>query len=98
MKRHRAAERHPGQPRQDGQRVLDAISRTGHSANPVAQRLAKGRNQIVGVFTYDPVFPRRGADFYNPFLVGIGSAPSAQAESLSLRLITGQVTSSKSES
>lgn len=53
------------------QRVLDAIGRTGYSANPVAQRLAKGRNQIIGVFTYEPVFPRGGADFYHPFLVGI---------------------------
>lgn len=53
------------------QRVLDAIGRTGYSANPVAQRLAGGRNQIVGVFTYEPVFPRAGADFYHPFLVGI---------------------------
>lgn len=53
------------------ERVLDAISKTGYSANPLAQRLAKGRNQIVGVFTYEPVFPRGGGDFYHPFLVGI---------------------------
>ncbi|MGX7671287.1 LacI family DNA-binding transcriptional regulator [Plantactinospora sp. DSM 117369] len=53
------------------QRVLDAISRTGYSANPVAQRLAGGRNQIVGVFAYEPVFPRGSGDFYRPFLVGI---------------------------
>jgi LacI family transcriptional regulator len=53
------------------QRVLDAISKTGYSANPVAQRLARGRNQIVGVFTYEPVFPQGNGDFYHPFLVGI---------------------------
>ncbi|NGN69285.1 LacI family transcriptional regulator, partial [Streptomyces sp. A7024] len=56
------------------QRVLDAISRTGYSANPVAQRLARGRNGIVGVFAYEPVFPRGGGDFYHPFLVGIETA------------------------
>ncbi|XVQ07590.1 LacI family DNA-binding transcriptional regulator [Spirillospora sp. CA-255316] len=53
------------------QRVLDAITRTGYSANPVAQRLARGRNHILGVFTYEPVFPSTSADFYYPFLVGI---------------------------
>ncbi|WP_407567172.1 LacI family DNA-binding transcriptional regulator [Polymorphospora sp. A560] len=52
-------------------RVLDAINKTNYSANPVAQRLAGGRNQIVGVFTYEPVFPRGGGDFYHPFLIGI---------------------------
>src|SRR5690606_40264357 len=29
------------------QRVLDAVRLTGHSANPVAQRLAGGHNQIL---------------------------------------------------
>jgi DNA-binding LacI/PurR family transcriptional regulator len=60
------------------QRVLDAISRTGYSANPVAQRLAGGRNQIIGVFAYEPVFPRAGADFYHPFLVGIEAEAERQ--------------------
>ncbi|NUT38185.1 MAG: LacI family DNA-binding transcriptional regulator [Hamadaea sp.] len=55
---------------QTRRRVLDAITRTGYSANPIAQRLAGGRNRIVGVFTYEPVFPR-GGGFYHPFLVGI---------------------------
>ncbi len=56
------------------QRVLDAIRITGYSANPVAQRLAGGRNQILGVFTYEATFPRAGRDFYGPFLVGIEHA------------------------
>lgn len=56
------------------QRVLDAIRITGYSANPVAQRLAGGRNQILGVFTYEATFPRSGRDFYGPFLVGIEHA------------------------
>lgn len=56
---------------QTRQRVLDAISKTRYHANPVAQRLARGRNQIIGVFTYESVFPRGSSDFYHPFLVGI---------------------------
>lgn len=55
-------------------RVLDAIHITGYSANPVAQRLAGGRNQILGVFTYEATFPRGGRDFYGAFLVGIEHA------------------------
>lgn len=55
-------------------RVLDAIRITGYSANPVAQRLAGGRNQILGVFTYETTFPRGGRDFYGAFLVGIEHA------------------------
>ena len=55
-------------------RVREAIRITGYSANPVAQRLAGGRNQILGVFTYEATFPRGGRDFYGAFLVGIEHA------------------------
>lgn len=55
-------------------RVLDAIRITGYAANPVAQRLAGGRNQILGVFTYESTFPRGGRDFYGAFLIGIEHA------------------------
>ncbi|ALX65908.1 LacI family DNA-binding transcriptional regulator [Microbacterium sp. XT11] len=55
-------------------RVLEAIRITGYSANPVAQRLAGGRNQILGVFTYEATFPRGGRDFYGAFLIGIEHA------------------------
>lgn len=55
-------------------RVLDAIRITGYSANPLAQRLAGGRNQILGVFTYETTFPRGGHDFYGALLNGIEQA------------------------
>lgn len=55
-------------------RVLEAIRITGYSANPVAQRLAGGRTQILGVFTYEETFPRGGRDFYGGFLNGIEHA------------------------
>lgn len=65
------------------QRVLEAIRTTGYTVNPLAQGLARGRNSMVGVFTYESVFPKSGGDFYYPFLEGIESA----AESLGLDLL-----------
>lgn len=52
-------------------RVMHAIEVTGYAANPIAQRLVGGRTSIVGVYTYEPVFPHAGADFYYPFLEGV---------------------------
>jgi DNA-binding LacI/PurR family transcriptional regulator len=53
------------------ERVLRVIRETGYVADPVARRLADRRNRIMGVFTYEPVFPTETGDFYHPFLVGI---------------------------
>jgi DNA-binding LacI/PurR family transcriptional regulator len=50
----------------------------------VARRLAKGRNQIVGVFTYEPTFPSSTGDFYHPFLVGIEERAEAAGSDLLL--------------
>ncbi|HEX7309128.1 LacI family DNA-binding transcriptional regulator [Lentzea sp.] len=52
-------------------RVLEVIRRTGYVANPIARRLHDHRNRILGVFTYEAVFPNTRADFYQPFLEGI---------------------------
>lgn len=53
------------------QRVLRAIEVTGYAANPFAQRLAGGRTSIIGVYTYESVFPHDSSDFYHPFLEGV---------------------------
>jgi len=53
------------------ERVLAAAKSIGYSPNPVAQMLARGRNYIIGFFTFDDAFPYAPADFYNPYLVGI---------------------------
>ncbi|GAA4415583.1 LacI family DNA-binding transcriptional regulator [Georgenia halophila] len=53
------------------ERVLRAIEVTGYAANPAAQRLAGGRTSIVGVYTYESVFPTSASDFYHPFLEGV---------------------------
>nr|MDT0658546.1 LacI family DNA-binding transcriptional regulator [Micromonospora sp. DSM 115978] len=52
-------------------RVLAAIRSTGYVADPIARRLADRHNRILGVFTYESVFPAGTGDFYHPFLVGI---------------------------
>lgn len=52
-------------------KVLRAIRDTGYVADPVARRLAARHNRILGVFTYEPVFPSGSRDFYHPFLLGI---------------------------
>lgn len=52
-------------------RVWQAVHETGYVANPVAQRLAYGKNRLLGVFTHEPVFPVDQRNFYHPFLVGI---------------------------
>jgi DNA-binding LacI/PurR family transcriptional regulator len=53
------------------ERVLAAVKALGYSPNPVAQMLARGRNHIIGFFTFDDAFPYTPADFYNPYLVGV---------------------------
>jgi DNA-binding LacI/PurR family transcriptional regulator len=53
------------------ERVLQAIRSTGYVADPIARRLAARHNRILGVFTYESVFPAGLGDFYHPFLVGI---------------------------
>ncbi|SCL34884.1 DNA-binding transcriptional regulator, LacI/PurR family [Micromonospora pallida] len=52
-------------------RVLRVIRETGYVADPLARRLLKQHNQILGVFTYESVFPSTSANFYHPFLSGI---------------------------
>ena len=56
------------------QRVLDAMQQLGYVPNVAAQRLAGGRNRILGVFTYERVFPSSTRDFFWPFLEGIEEA------------------------
>ncbi|TDO43193.1 DNA-binding LacI/PurR family transcriptional regulator [Kribbella sp. VKM Ac-2527] len=52
-------------------RVLKVIRETGYVADPLARRMQQQRNQILGVFTYESVFPSASGDFYHPFLAGI---------------------------
>lgn len=56
------------------QRILQAMQEVGYVPNVAARRLAGGRNRILGVFTYEPVFPTSTRDFFTPFLEGIEEA------------------------
>ncbi|MFF5213080.1 LacI family DNA-binding transcriptional regulator [Streptosporangium sp. NPDC000396] len=69
------------------ERVLRVIRETGYVADPVARRLAERRNRILGVFSYEVVFPTTSADFYHPFLLGIEEC--AQEVGCDLLLFTG---------
>jgi DNA-binding LacI/PurR family transcriptional regulator len=74
-------------PQETRTRVQNVIQETGYVADPIARRMAKGFNRILGVFTYEPAFPAAQADFFTPFLFGIEE--EAQARNYDLLLLTG---------
>jgi DNA-binding LacI/PurR family transcriptional regulator len=74
-------------PQETRERVHKVIRETGYVADPIARRMAKGLNRILGVFTYEPAFPVEQADFFGPFLFGIEEA--AQQMGYDLLLLTG---------
>jgi len=74
-------------PDETRERVQKAIRDTGYVADPIARRMAKGLNRILGVFTYEPAFPSAQADFFAPFLFGIEE--TAQTLGYDLLLLTG---------
>ncbi|GLW11707.1 LacI family transcriptional regulator [Microtetraspora sp. NBRC 13810] len=53
------------------QRVTDAIRELGYTANPAARSLKGGRNHLLGLYTFETVFPLDQRDFYYPFLLGV---------------------------
>jgi DNA-binding LacI/PurR family transcriptional regulator len=69
------------------ERVEAALREHGYAVDVVGRRLAKGRNDIVGVFTYEAVFPADQTDFYHPFLIGIEE--EAGVHGVDLLLFTG---------
>ncbi|MBA4863777.1 LacI family DNA-binding transcriptional regulator [Streptomyces sp. PSKA54] len=73
-------------PQETRERVLRAIRESGYVPDPVARRLAARNNRILGVFTYEAVFPSDTSDFYHPFLVGIEEA--AEQAGCDLLLLT----------
>lgn len=55
-------------------RVLAAVEELGYVPNLAARSMAGGTNRIIGVFTYEAVFPMGAQNFYHEFLVGIERA------------------------
>lgn len=76
-------------PAETRERVQAVIRKTGYVADPIARRMAKGLNRILGVFTYEPAFPSAQADFFTPFLLGIEEEAQQQAYDLLLLTSAG---------
>ncbi len=53
------------------EKVVAAARDLGYSPNPVAQMLARGRNRIIGFFTFEQTFPYGEEDFHHRYLVGV---------------------------
>lgn len=68
------------------ERVWSAIREQGYVPNLAARQLAGGHTNIVGVFTYEPMFPMQPNSFYQPFLVGIEE--QAERSGYNLLLLT----------
>lgn len=68
------------------ERVRTAIRELGYAPNLAARGLAGGRNQLLGVFTFQRLFPMRKDDFFYEFLVGIEE--EAEAAGYNLLLLT----------
>jgi DNA-binding LacI/PurR family transcriptional regulator len=74
-------------------RVRDAIAKLGYVPNLAARQLAGGRNNVVGVFAYTPIFPTAADDYYYPMLAGIEE--SAAEAGQNLLLYTGGVVAAR---
>lgn len=74
------------------ERVLRAIELTGYTVNPLARGLVGASTSVIGVHTYESVFPSSAGNFYFPFLEGLES--EAQRAGVDLLLFTS-MTSTK---
>lgn len=54
--------------------VLEAAAELGYAVNAAARSLKGGANHMLGVYTFEPVFPVDQRDFYFPFLLGVEEA------------------------
>lgn len=52
-------------------RILDAIAELGYVPNAAARNLRNKSNRLLGVHTFESVFPHARSDFYFEFLLGI---------------------------
>lgn len=78
---HRSAEN--GIPLDTQRRVEEAAQRLGYSPNVAAQSLRGGRTGLIGVHTYERIFPASPDHYYHQFLIGL----EEEASSLGLDLV-----------
>ncbi|WP_327091478.1 LacI family transcriptional regulator [Nonomuraea sp. NBC_01738] len=53
------------------QRVEDAVRELGYVPNAAARSLKGGRNHLLGLYSFEAVFPLDQRDFYYPLLAGV---------------------------
>jgi DNA-binding LacI/PurR family transcriptional regulator len=64
------------------ERVMQAVRELGYVPNIAARNLARGRNHIIGIFSYESVFPMESMNFYHDFLIGIEEEAEAAGYNL----------------
>ncbi|WP_405792043.1 LacI family DNA-binding transcriptional regulator [Streptomyces sp. NBC_01506] len=64
--------------------VLAAAEELGYTANVAARSLKGGRNRLLGLYTFESVFPTDQRDFYYPFLLGVADETARQGYDLLL--------------
>lgn len=69
------------------ERVRAAVRELGYVPDIAARNLARGSNRLIGVFTFESMFPLASQNFYHEFLVGIEEA--ADEAEYHLLLVTG---------
>lgn len=58
-------------PPETRERVLAAMRELDYHPNWAARALVRRSSRVIGVFTYEPLFPYEQDDFFYPFLLGI---------------------------
>jgi DNA-binding LacI/PurR family transcriptional regulator len=74
---------------QTRKRVLNAAQTLNYTPNLAARSLAGRRNNIIAIFTYEPIFPYEQRNFLFPFLVGIEQETERAGYDLLLTTSTG---------
>lgn len=65
-------------------RVLATARSLGYVPDPIAQRLSRGQNNLLGLYTFTATFPTDVQHSYYPFLVGIEEEATSQGYDLLL--------------
>lgn len=63
--------RESGIPEQTARRVREAVQQLGYVANQAARSLKGKGNRLIGIHSFESMFPLDQLDFYHEFLVGI---------------------------
>ncbi|MBB2976609.1 DNA-binding LacI/PurR family transcriptional regulator [Microbacterium endophyticum] len=76
-------------PEETRKRIQEAIAALGYVPNPVARNLRGKRTQLLGVHTFEPLFPNPRESFYFEFLLGIEQRAEQTGHDLVLFSSTG---------